>query len=193
MAKRSVSPAPVATTWNRIEGWLREHAQPQHKSLAKGATATQVKKLEASLATKLPAEFKDSLAIHNGQKEEVDFIPDDGIGSFFFLTDKGILDDWNCWNSVQNTGDFDDAKPKAEKAISPDWWNRGWIPFASNGGGDNLCIDVKPTKAGTVGQVIEVRHDDPVRKVLARSFAIWLAQLAATIESGGIDYLLEEG
>jgi cell wall assembly regulator SMI1 len=191
MAKKSLQSSSVAELWNRIELWLNDHAKAFAKSLSKGAEVDQLRKLEDSIGTALPAVFKQSLSIHDGQKEGYDFIPDDGIGSFYFLRAKDILRDWKDWNAVLKAGDFEDKKAKPEKGIASDWWNSGWIPFASNGGGDNLCIDLVPSKGGVVGQVILVRHDDSLRRLLATSFDDWLRQLADTIERGGIEYLLE--
>jgi cell wall assembly regulator SMI1 len=191
MVKRPSQSASVADTWKRIELWLGDHAKSFAKSLSKGAAIDQLQKLETSIGAALPDVFKQSLAIHDGQKEGCDFIPDDGIGSFYFLQTKDIAREWKDWGAVLKSGDFKGLEAKPDNGIVADWWNRGWIPFASNGGGDHLCIDLVPTKGGTVGQVILVRHDDPARQMKARSFNDWLRQLAETIENGGIDYLVE--
>jgi cell wall assembly regulator SMI1 len=191
MAQKSVKSSSVAESWNRIERWLNAHAKPFAKSLSKGTDVDQFQKLEDSIGIALPDVFKQSLSIHDGQKEDYGFIPDHGIGSFYFLRAKDILRDWKDWNAVLKAGDFDGKKAKSEKGIASDWWNSGWIPFASNGGGDNLCIDLVPSKDGMVGQVILVRHDDALRRRLATSFDDWLRQLADTMEHGGIEYLLE--
>lgn len=192
MAKKKLAQSvSVKDTWQRIERWLGEHAKPLAKSLSKGATADQLQKLEASLGANLPAEFKQSLSIHDAQKDDCDFIPDDGIGAFYMLRSKDIPREWKQWNALLAMGEFENAKATPEKGIAAGWWNSGWIPFASNGGGDYLCIDLAPAKGGTVGQIIRVRHDDPVRDLMAISFGVWLQGLAETIENGGIDYFFE--
>lgn len=181
----------IPESWSRIEHWLETNAKSLRKRLAKGARPDQIQKLEAAIGTALPQALKESLAIHDGQKQDGDLIPDDDAGSFYFLCCKDIVTAWKDWNFVQQTGDFDDAKPSPAEGIANCWWNRGWIPFASNGG-DNLCIDLTPAAGGRLGQVILVRHDEAERRLMAGSFEEWLAQLANTIESGGINYLLEE-
>ena len=107
------------------------------------------------------------------------------------LRSKEILRDWKDWNAVQAAGDFDDAKAAPDKGIAKAWWNSGWIPFASNGGGDHLCLDLSPAKGGNVGQIIRIRHDDPARALMGTSFGAWLHALADTIENGGIDHLIQ--
>jgi cell wall assembly regulator SMI1 len=180
----------IKESWQRIERWLGDHAKSLAKSLSKGASAEQVQELEAHIGATLPAEFKQSLAIHDGQKEDCDFIPDDGIGSFYMLRIKDIPKEWKQWNKLLAMGEFKNAKATPDKGVANSWWNNAWIPFASNGG-DFLCIDLAPTEAGIVGQIIKIRHDNPARKVMAASFGVWLEQLAETIENGGIDYFFD--
>ncbi len=150
MAKQNAVPK-VPNSWSRIEKWLATNAKSLSKCLAKGATSEQVTKLENAIGTTLPGAFKESLAIHDGQKQDGDIIPDDGIGSFYFLRSKDIVREWSDWNLVPEAGDFDDAKAKPDKGIAKCWWNRNWIPFASNGG-DNLCIDLAPASSGNNGR-----------------------------------------
>lgn len=192
MAKKKLDQSvSVAESWQRIEAWLGEHAKALAKSLSKGAPAGQLQELETQLGVTLPGEFKQSLAIHDGQKEDCDFIPDDGIGSFYLLCIKDIPKEWKQWNRLLAIGEFKDAKTNQDKGVAQGWWNSAWIPFASNGAGDFLCIDLAPALDGAIGQIIRVRHDDPARVVMAESFGVWLAQLAGTIEQGGIDYFFE--
>ncbi len=189
--KKSQQSVSVAESWQRIERWLGQHATSQAGSLAKGASAGQLQQLEAHLSVTLPGEFKQSLALHAGQKDDCDLIPDDGIGAFYLLPIKDIPKEWKQLNRLLATGEFKAMKAEAGRGVAPDWWNSAWVPFASNGAGDFLCIDLAPTPGGATGQVIRARHDDPARVVMVPSFGLWLAQLAETIEQGGIDYFFE--
>jgi cell wall assembly regulator SMI1 len=74
----------VSSSWQRIEAWLAQHAPDHAQSLAKGASPDQIQKLEALLGVSLPAPYKESCAIHDGQKEDCDLIPD-GYGTFYLL------------------------------------------------------------------------------------------------------------
>jgi cell wall assembly regulator SMI1 len=38
-------------------------------------------------------------------------------------------------------------------------WSPGWVPFASDGGGNFLAVDLDPAPAGRAGQVIVVGRD----------------------------------
>ncbi len=190
--KATTQPPNVKASWQQIEKRLTDNAPKQRNSLAEGATIDQIRKLESQLGTTLPKQFVESYSIHNGQKEECDFIPDK-FGTFFLRQIKDIFQDWKFWNQLNDSGEFEDRLATPDKGVATDWWNRGWIPFASNGGGDHFCIDLAPTKGGKVGQVIKMQHDDSNRKLLAWSFAAWLHQLANALEEGELDLFLDYG
>jgi len=189
MAKAPRTPT-VKATWKRIELFLAEHGPTQAKSLAPGATDAQIEKLESHIGIALPKQLRDSLAIHDGQKEECDFIPD-GYGSFYFLRLCEIRREWDSWNSLMKYDEFDDSNAQTDAGVAQSWWNRGWIPFASNGASDSLCVDLAPARGGKKGQVIMMRHDDPRRPILAPTFAAWLHQLAESLKAGEMDEYLE--
>jgi len=67
-------------------------------------------------------------------------------------------------------------------------WNRNWIPFASNGGGDFYCIDLAPTETGVKGQIITMKHETGQHKRLAASLRDWLDMLAHDLEAGKFEY-----
>ena len=62
--------------------------------------------------------------------------------------------------SLLDTGEMN-RRAIADKGIQKQWWNSAWIPFADNGGGDYLCLDLAPMACGNPGQVIAMRHDSP--------------------------------
>ena len=71
---------------------------------------------------------------------------------------------------MQEEYDPDDMQPENEKEIKPFIWNSKWIPIADNGAGDYLCMDMDPTEAGTIGQVLYYWHDWEDRSLDANSF-----------------------
>jgi cell wall assembly regulator SMI1 len=60
---------------------------------------------------------------------------------------------------------------EAQGPVKPVLWNRKWIPIASNGGGDLLCIDLDPDTGGRLGQIIIWWHETVLREVLYSSFS----------------------
>ncbi|WP_405674367.1 SMI1/KNR4 family protein [Streptomyces sp. NBC_01511] len=70
----------------------------------------------------------------------------------------------------------------------------GWIPFAENGGGDFLAVDMDPAEGGRPGQVIRIgrNHDDGPVHVADSVTALLRAQLDA-LERGAYECDVENG
>jgi len=190
MTQTQKRPDSIVRSWQRIEAWLAAHARAIAKSLRKGATTTEVARLEERLGVTLPKDFQESCVLHDGQKGEADLIPI-GYGTYFLLPLRKIPGEQKIWHDVLKSGDFLGLQGQPDEGVASDWWNPGWIPFASNGAGDNLCLDMAPTSKGTSGQVIKVEHDKAERTLLARSFGEWLQGLAASLENGDLLDFLE--
>jgi cell wall assembly regulator SMI1 len=182
--------AKIVTSWNRIHKALAAAGTEHLGSLAKPASEASIAKLEAVLDHTLPVEFKESLAIHDGQKPGAEvgefpgFYSHNEGGSYYLMTSKAIARDWRMLRSVMKSGDFDGLVAEPDRGVRAHWWHVAWIPFASNGGGDHLCLDLDPATGGTKGQVICVMHDAPRRTVHSRSFVQWLQGRADAISAG---------
>ena len=63
-----------------------------------------------------------------------------------------------------------------------------------DGGGNGKMIDLDPTGNGTVGQIIQMWHDDPIRSKEADSLYGFFARYAQDLEDGkyvlSADYVL---
>jgi cell wall assembly regulator SMI1 len=99
-----------------------------------------------------------------------------------------VLVNWSGQKQLVEVGQFDDCIPQSAPEIRSVWWDPGWIPFATNGGGDFLCVDNVPTAAGQVGQVISHSHETGEHKLLSRSLADYLLDLANKLEEGQFIY-----
>jgi len=160
------------------------------RSLAKPAAMAAISNLEALIGVELPVDFKQSLAIHDGQQPGAEvgefpgFYPNDDTGSYYLMGCKAIVRDWKMLRSVKKCGDFDGRKADPEPGVKDVWWDTLWIPFAANGGGDYLCLDLAPATHGTIGQVIGVMHDAAGRRICAKSFGEWLEMRAIEISQG---------
>ncbi len=180
----------IAASWERIHKALGAVETDHLQSLEKPAKAEAIAKLEATLGVTLPAEFKQSLAIHDGQKSgaQIGAFPGfyhDYIGGSYYLMDlKAIVRDWKSLRAVKKAGDFDDSAAEPDRGVAACWWDELWIPFAANGGGDYFCIDLKPARGGSVGQIISFEGNAGPRRITAKSFTVWLEQQAKAFESG---------
>jgi cell wall assembly regulator SMI1 len=180
----------TATTWARIHEVFSSVDTDHLQSLEKPVKPEAVAKLESVIGVKLPADFKESLFIHDGQKSGVQvgafpgFYHDDIGGSYYLMNCKVISQDWKSLLAINKAGDFDDLITERDKGIAPGWWDESWIPFAANGGGDYFCIDLKPDRGGSIGQIISFEGKGKRRQLVAKSFSAWLLRQAKLFEAG---------
>jgi cell wall assembly regulator SMI1 len=186
----------VTESWMRIEAWLRDNAPAIRKSLRPAAKEGALEKLQAKLGMRLPADFAQSVRVHDGQKTDADGLfplADAVLGalpSFRLLSLTEIAREWSMMKELHDIGEFSNRRAKPSRGIRREWWDTGWLPIAEDGGGDYFCLDLAPGKGGTAGQVIVFFHDSEERPRIAKSFAAWLEKLAKGVASG--KYALDE-
>lgn len=153
--------------WERIvaKGLAQDSLFEQKLHLYAGATEENLNQVEQILELTLPEQIKSFYRIHNGQSDEVE-------STCFLrnLTLSPLAEVIENWTFLQEEFDPEELGVDAQQGIKPVAWNTKWIPIASNGGGDYLCIDTDPTEEGTVGQVLYFWHDWEYRSVEATSF-----------------------
>lgn len=155
--------------WQHLEAWLATHDPARLADLNPPAGDTAIAALEQLLGKPLPADFTACLKIHDGQRGQAGWLFDD----YEFLSSRQITLSRSAWTNLLEGGDFATRTPESDTGIRASWWDKAWLPFASDGGGDYLCLDLAPADQGHYGQVIEVLHDMPQRTLLAPSFADW--------------------
>jgi cell wall assembly regulator SMI1 len=142
------------------------------------ATEAQIAALEEAVGYRLPADYRASLAIHDGQKDAF-------VGAMSGLTLNSIketLEDWSAMEELLRAGEFDAPCESPDEALRDGWWNRGWLPIVSDNG-NSINIDLDPTAEGVVGQVFFFDHEEGAAPVDASSFAEWLEQIAGELEA----------
>lgn len=155
--------------WKRLEAWLAAHEPAMLADLGAPATHAELTQFEQPLGLALDADFVNCMRIHNGQKGRAGGLFD----GYHYLPIRKILMSWETWRDLSAEGDFDGRVAQVDFGIRETWWCSDWIPFAANGGGDFLCLDMAPGRSGESGQVIQVFHDMPQRVLLASSFGAW--------------------
>ncbi len=183
-AAPTVSATDIPALWMRIEKALEVSAPTIRAALGPGADTQQFHELETLCKVTLPEEFQAAWRIHDGQGVNVGSLIPEGFtdDEYELLSIKGMLAEWTPWKELIDGGEFAGNESVSDTGIRADWWHPAWIPFASNGGGDSLCIDLAPTDQGTLGQVISMSHETAERKRLAASIAVFLALLAEKLE-----------
>jgi cell wall assembly regulator SMI1 len=134
---------------------------------------------------------RESYLAHNGS-DDAGFFPKGDVG-YVLLPLSELVSDWKMWKELLEGGEFEGEKARGSPGVRGDWWNVGWVPFASDCGGDYYCIDLAPARGGKKGQVIAMAHDSGARKLLAPSLREWLARFADQLEAGKYRYDEDEG
>ena len=171
----------IDQTWNRVENWLRQNRPNYYSALGDGASESEIQQLEDTVGRRLPEEVRASLRRHNGQDRNQPWV---WCGQIL-MSCKEIASDWSSFKESfdEDDGGWDEDF-EGEDGVLQQWWNPGWIPWLSNGGGDFTCIDLAPAEGGTVGQVIDFGHDSGERPLLYPSFTAFLVSFADRLEAG---------
>jgi cell wall assembly regulator SMI1 len=182
----------IAADWTRIEAWLRGNWPGALDQLRTGAPASEIEATERLVGLRLPDEVKQFYRLHDGSEDVGLFPSSDTSGSdemaFSPLPLSRVRGEWQNWKRLVEMGEFAGQASQPAAGIRADWWNCGWIPIASNGGGDFQCIDMAPDETGRTGQVISMWHENGRRELLAPSLSDYLQLVAAGLESGKYRY-----
>lgn len=176
----------ITGLWQRIEAHLQTQGRTETLALNPPASEDDIIAAEKALAIeRFPEDFRCSLKRHNGQDDDAPIL----LGIGHLLTTHDIVREWGVWKGLLDEGTFadndDDADTRPGAAsVKPNWWNPRWIPITHDGAGDHDCMDLDPADGVSVGQIIEMWHDDGDRPLKAPSFEAWLSACADDLEQG---------
>jgi cell wall assembly regulator SMI1 len=173
----------IVSSWKAIHAWEKKSALSL--SLAPGASAAAIAKLERAIGAPLPADVALSLRTHDGQRNGAITIDE-----WTLLSCKDIEREWNIWKSI--AGELASLRSVPARGVRDAMWSTRWIPLTGNGAGDHLCADLDPAPKGTAGQIITVWHAAPERERIASSFGAWLGSIAKKLSAGRLTYSEED-
>lgn len=145
--------ARMSATWAEIRRWFEVNA-PQHAerlATAGGATPAAIDEAERAIGARFTTDLRAHFTLLGGR---------DGASFFEYgaLSIDGALGARQILVDLAAQGRFDTFTPKE---LRPDdgrirhvWWHPAWVPFAEDGGGNLLCVDLDPGEQGARGQVI---------------------------------------
>jgi len=166
-----VASAETHSLIQRLDTWMKANRADYYKNLKPGASAEDVAKFEEKLGAKLPPTLTE-LLIWKGDDDDCD---GRFLDNWSLMGLEDIVDAWTCLNELQENGEFDDN--------GKNWWNKAWVPFLANGGGDHLCVDV----TGAVkkkGAVLIFWHDEDDRDVEYASVDKLFTKFVTSLEKG---------
>ena len=151
-----LNPSLIATIWSNVETWLEVNSPTTLVRLSTGANAKDVSRIETTFDVTLPSEFRESLTIHDGETETEAWV----FGEHSLLSVNQMVRTWRKARKLQksmDTSDWDFADFPIQMVQGA--FNSKWIPFAHDGAGGELCIDLDPSSNGFRGQVIQTTSE----------------------------------
>jgi cell wall assembly regulator SMI1 len=174
----------IAEWWTAFESYANNCAGDAGSALPPGASTEAIASAEATLGVALPEDFRQFLLHHNGSGPYF-FTPYQlGGACQNFMPLDDILRIWKGMMEVRVEFDRDGEFGEQKGPIKRRYWNARWIPFAENGGGDNIVIDLDPRPEGTSGQIVDWWHEGGVSTFLAPSLRAFLNDLHDRLKSG---------
>jgi cell wall assembly regulator SMI1 len=167
----------IQDIWREIEAWYKKNVPGILENLKHPASDEQIKEFEARLGISLPPDYRASLKTHNG---------DHNFHDYHYLYIDGALKKWQMLTKLGEDGTFEGWRvEEAHRGIIQNtWWHRAWIPFAEDGCGNLLCIDMAPGANGVEGQVIRMELRTGPESSGHKSFFSWLQRYKDDLYAG---------
>jgi cell wall assembly regulator SMI1 len=183
--------ARVERAWDDVEAWLKTNRPDVFRTLNPGASVADLEKLEAARGYKLPEGVKAFWQRHDGATSRAGkgtipgddaFLPETGF-QLFSLAE--IAATWASQIEIYSRlGSAENPPGWTPSGVRNEWWAKGWMPFAYNGAGDYLLVDLDPAPGGQVGQVLHFWHDLDDMALQNRDFVSWFELVSDKIQGG---------
>lgn len=136
----------VSESWARIETWLAREAPRTFAALEPPARHTDIAAAEEIIGQPLPAALVESLLRHNGTGDDVLLAP------FWRLLNVHLIASDRQLGMQIYRDEFEGAEEGDPDDDFGPWWHSHWIPVATDGGGDTLIVDQRPSRRrGRIG------------------------------------------
>ncbi|MBZ9715945.1 SMI1/KNR4 family protein [Deinococcus multiflagellatus] len=135
---------------------------------------------EAALGRPLPAPVRDAYSTHDGQDGVV---PGVMFGMTWLPLRRAVQEHATWMDLAQDDTSLTSEPEGAIKAVS---FSRGWLPFATDGAGNGLAVDLDPGAAGTTGQVITYGPDETTHRVVSPDLGAFLGWAARAAQAGDL-------
>jgi cell wall assembly regulator SMI1 len=176
--------------------WLPVDAETIRRSLAAPAIEADLVQLHHAAKRQLPLSLVQLYRYCDGERLTAD---DQTIGMFFdyvFMGSKRVVQKIATlrtaaafWQDSMYKLDLQSDPPGVvQRQVYVD----GWFPFASDGGGNYLAVDMAPDINGTAGQIIAFGRDERVNCQLAPDMQTFLEFVASCYRARRFHSLLGE-
>jgi len=189
---KRMTPVPtLRASWKQIEKHLR--ALPQAdiilQSLNRPASTRDIARAEAKLGMPFPADLRGLFGLFNGQRESKRTSMDE-------VPEVGLIPSYDSVNSMpfllRSLSQMARASPRSLRGAA-DGWKVGWLPFATNGGGDEMVIDLTSLRGPRRGRVLQFSFEYGGAVPIADSIASLFHELANGLTSKRVQWRKSDG
>ncbi len=153
------------------------------QTMADGAGAEDFKPIESITGYVLPDNFKQLYSMHNGERPGEHLL----MLGFYWLTLQNIEYEIRLQLEIAADYEFDTISYQKDH-IQEVTWNPGWIPFAADGSGNFIALDLAPGPKGTKGQIISCGRDEQEMVVIADSLESFYSFILEQFQAGRCGY-----
>nr|WP_281378783.1 leucine-rich repeat domain-containing protein [Paenibacillus phyllosphaerae] len=150
-------------------------------ALRPAASIEDIRGAERTMGVEFPAPLRELYLLHDGEEA-------DGTGLFWglrFLPLDEVVSSWHTWSDLEEAyGAMGDHYSVPSGWIKESYINVQWIPFAEDGGGNHLGVDLDPDEQGLNGQIINFGRDEQMKYVIARNLTDFLQFLRDELKNG---------
>ena len=164
----------AVAVWQQIEAEIRSRAPDLLSRLLPPASPQALSRAEAQFGAELPESVVAIYLVHDGLG--MPSVLEQRTRASALLSLSEMVEHWRSLTGLLDEGRFGAyAIERVRGPVKADWYNRLWLPVASDGAGNYFCVDLDPAEGGNPGQVIAFRHDSPERWVEAPDLPTYLA------------------
>jgi cell wall assembly regulator SMI1 len=189
----------IKAAWNAWLAALEAKGIAARSIVRPGASEEQISELEQAIGARLPQEARELYLLADGQEDifKIDGLASNKVlaplfGGYEFNSLEDIAGQWASWREIREQytpaeldDNFNDSvEVRGRDPVHKLYTHESWIPFATDGGGNSLALDLDPTAGGTRGQIIVIGSDEDQRRVLAPCLSAFIAGLAAMLDVG---------
>lgn len=170
-------------TFDQLISTLKEQAPANGRLFNPRAAENDLDELEQVTGLNLPSEFRTLYGTCNGEGDGLFGF----MAGFRWMTLEEVQRDWK--GLLKSAYSIVSDQPGH---IQEGAYQKGWIPFADDGGGSFLAMDLMPGPSGTYGQIITIDHESDISYVIADSLGGLLSFIEAGLANGNLTVGQEE-
>ena len=172
----------VRQAWARIEKWARKNMPGLIEEVAPPASRDEIERLEQFLGFPLPAEFVESLLVHDGEEGDGKLLDSgEGLLSVDMIRESMQGERANIEKYADLEGD------NVTGPVRPELYLAGRVIIADFNRDTHLLLDFAPAPDGTPGQVVRRWVENGLLEVVASSWGAFLRDYADKLEQGRIE------